>query len=290
MLLRELIKAKTAEHLNNGGLICCQNLTGVGALNDTFPSEFNDHPGVIELPTSDSSNSAVAVGMSLFKRCVYVIRFAGFLWYNAATIVNYAAKSKELWGVDCPLFVRVMSTEGSIGPVASGAHHSMIVHTPGITVISPMTPNEWKEAWDFYMSQSGPVLCSEHRRGFNVDYEMPDVMVDNPKVTLFALSAARLNALEIKDCDLFHVVWLKPFKVNELAYESLKKTGIGLVVDSDYPVCGMAEHIAYQLMLKTGAKVYTMGLEDRTAGFAPHCDNLTPSTERIREFIVQSMK
>lgn len=285
--LRELIKIITAEHLRNDGLICCQNLTGVGALQNTFPAELNDHSGVIELPTSDVSNSAIAVGMSLSgRRVIYCVRFAGFLWYNAASLVNYAAKSKAMWNTPAPIFIRVMATEGSIGPVASGSHHSMIAHMPGIPVIAPMTPQEWHRAWDYFMVHDEPLLCSEHRTGYGIDYEMPDEIRDDAEIVVFAISSARLNAKKAIEklgmpASLVHVVWLKPTQFTEESLTNLRETGLGIVIDNDHETCGMSEHIAYELMNKTGAKVYAMGLEDRTAGFAKEMDVTTPSPEQI---------
>ena len=39
-------------------------------------------------------------------------------------IINYACKSKEIWKVPCPVFVRGIAMEGGIGPVAG----SSIIH------------------------------------------------------------------------------------------------------------------------------------------------------------------
>ena len=41
-------------------------------------------------------------------------------------IVNYAAKSKELFDTPCPVFVRGIGMERAIGPVAGSSHHSYI--------------------------------------------------------------------------------------------------------------------------------------------------------------------
>ena len=42
-------------------------------------------------------------------------------------------------------------------------------------------------------------------------------------------------------------------------------------------------------MLETGKPVYAIGLADRTAGFASHCDNLTPSADQIYSFIQEKL-
>src|SRR5688572_8662617 len=92
MNLSETIKEITRKHLvENNGLLLAQNVNAVGFIGGTVP-ELSD--GIIELPTSDVSNSGIAVGAALAgRRPIYVIRYQGFLWYNAAHIANYAAKS-----------------------------------------------------------------------------------------------------------------------------------------------------------------------------------------------------
>ena len=54
----------------------------------------------------------------------------------------------------------------------------------------------------------------------------------------------------------------------------------------DY-VEGTASSIANELSLATGKRVYTLGLEPRTAGFHPTVDNLPPTAEKILEKLKQ---
>jgi pyruvate/2-oxoglutarate/acetoin dehydrogenase E1 component len=282
----ETISGITRKHLlENNGLLFGQCVTAVGWVGGTIPP-LREEDGIVELPTSDVSNGGVVVGAGLAgRRPIYVIRYQGFMWYNLTTIVNYAAKSKEIWDVPCPIFVRALSMEGAIGPVASGSHHGLGMKLPGMPVIAPMTPEEWKLAWNYFETHDDPVLCSESRLSFGIDYEMEDRIVDNPEVTIFAISTGRLNSVQaakqLDNCSLCHIIWLKPFEVNEKAIESLRKSKFGIVVDSEHETCGASQSISYELMLKTGVKVYAMGLKDRTAGFSPHVDNLTPSADEI---------
>ena len=239
---------------------------------------------------ADVAGAGIAVGAAVVgRRPIYVIRYQGFMWYNAAPLLNYAAKSKEMWGVPCPIFVRAIAMEGGVGPVASGSHHGMVMRMPGMPVCAPMTPGEWIEAWDWYMAHDQPLYVSEHRRSFPLDGEMASVLHERPVVTLLAISAARLQAVEAVEflkqegieCDLIHIVWLKPFKATEEILDSLRKSGLGIVIDSDFEIAGASRSIAYELMLEASVPVHALGLEDRTAGFAPHLDNGTPSAEQI---------
>jgi pyruvate dehydrogenase E1 component beta subunit len=250
----------------------------------------SEEQGIMELSMADVAGAGIAVGAALVgRRPIYVIRYQGFMWYDAAPLLNYAAKSKEMWNIPCPIFVRSIAMEGGIGPVASNCHHGMVMRMPGMPVIAPMTPGEWLEAWDWFINHDDPLYVSEHRRSFPIDYEMNHVLNPRADITLLAISATRLNAAEAVKrlraegviCDLIHLVWLKPFTITDLIRESLKNTGLGLVIDDDFEIAGTSRSIAYELMLNVGVPVGALGLEDRTAGFSPNLDNVAPTPERI---------
>lgn len=286
----ETIRHITRKHLAEGnGLLFGECVTAVGWIGGTVP-EMSEQEGIVELSMADVAGPGIAVGAALVgRRPIYVIRYQGFMWYNASPLVNYAAKSKEMWGIPCPIFVRSLAQEGGIGPVASACHHGIVMRMPGMPVCAPMTPGEWSMVWEWFMSHDDPLYVSEHRRSFPINYEMEHVLNDRADITILAISAARLNAGEaVKllaregiNCGLIHLLWLKPFQITEVMMNSLNKTGLGLVIDSDFEIAGASRSIAYELMLASSVPVYALGLEDRTAGFAPHLDNPTPPVEKI---------
>lgn len=286
----ETIQQITRNHLKeNRGLLFGQCVTAVGWIGGTVP-QMTEEEGIVELSMADVAGAGIAVGAALAgRRPIYVIRYQGFMWYNAAPILNYAAKSKDMWKVPCPVLVRSIAMEGGIGPVASASHHGMVMRMPGIPICAPMTPGEWTEAWDWFMKHDDPLYVSEHRKSFPVNYEMQNTVHQKPSITLIAISATRLNAIEAVqilkkegiECDLFHLVWLKPFTLNEDVLKSLKRTKLGLVLDSDFEIGGPSRSIAHELMLASSVPVHALGLEDRSAGFAPEYDNGTPDISRI---------
>lgn len=286
----ETIRATTRKHLTeDDGLLFGECVTAVGWIGGTVP-EMTVEEGIVELSMADVAGPGIAVGAALVgRRPIYVIRYQGFMWYNASPLLNYAAKSKDMWGVPCPILVRAIGMEGGIGPVASASQHGMVMRMPGMPVCAPITPGEWLQAWDWFMANDDPLYVSEHRRSFPVDYEMEHVLNRRADITILAISAARLNTLEAMKllsqdgitCDLIHILWLKPFEITDVIVNSLKQTGLGLVIDSDFEIAGPSRSIAYELMLATSVPVHSLGLEDRTAGFAPHLDNGTPTVEKI---------
>ncbi|MDO8514689.1 MAG: hypothetical protein Q7S50_04045 [bacterium] len=292
MTSAETIREFTRKHLKKGGVVLGQCLTAVGWVGGTVP-EMREEDGLIELSISDVSNGGEAVGLALAgRRPIYIVRYQGFQCYNAALIINYAARSKAMWGVPCPVFVRSIGMDGS-GPVTGGLHHSIFTRMPGIPVCAPMTPKEYQKAWDHFLSHDDPICVSEHRRAFPINFEMRNSLHRKADLTLLAISATRLEALDALKilekegvvCNLIHLFWLKPFVVTKEIKKALASSRYGgLVLDGDFED-GVVKTIAHDINSETGASMHVLGLEERTAGYAPHLDNPAPSAERICETV-----
>jgi pyruvate/2-oxoglutarate/acetoin dehydrogenase E1 component len=290
--LRDTIKDTVAKHLNGGGLAFGQCLTAVGWVGGTLPEMYEDQ-GMVELSMADVAGGAIVTGAGLTgRRPIYVIRYQGFNWYNCVSILNYACKSKEMWGVPCPIFVRSIAMEGAIGPVAGSSHHSLYHRMPGVKIYSPMTPGEYQQCYQDFMKDDDVFYVSEHRGAYNNTEELDDVDFYEPDFVLFPISICRFAAMEASrelfkegiKVAVYHQKVLKPFDVHKNWARALNIAGRGLVLDDDFPD-GIASTLAQKLMLESGAKVWTMGLEERSAGFAKHLDNLPPSKDKIKEFI-----
>lgn len=286
----ETIREISKQHLlKNNGQIWGQCLTAVGWIGGTIP-ELTEADGLVEAPMADVAWPALAVGAALAgRRPIIAVRYQGFQTFNHSFIVNYAAKSKEMWGIPCPVFVRSIAMDGAIGPVASGSHASIFTRMPGVPVCAPFTPREYELVWDYFMAHDHPLYVSEHRRSFPIDYEMENKTYYDADMTLLPISSTRLNAIEAalmlaKEgivCNIVHLLWLKPLVVPNETWFALRTSRYGgLILDGDFEN-GYAKCIAFNLMHATGKKVDVLGLEERTAGFAPHLDNLPPTAERI---------
>jgi pyruvate/2-oxoglutarate/acetoin dehydrogenase E1 component len=245
---------------------------------------------MIELSMADVAGGAIVTGTALAgDRPIYVVRYQGFQWYNAASIVNYAAKSKAIWGRPCPVLVRSIAMEGGVGPVAGSSHHSLAHRMPGIKVISPMTPGEYEYAYECFMNEDEPYYVSEHRKSYDNVEELENIILPTADFTIFPISITRLEMKKLVDLakqenislNIIHQLWIKPFIVEDSWKIALDNSKFGgLVTDDDY-VEGTASSIANELSLATGKRVWTLGLESRTAGFHPTVDNLPPSAEQI---------
>jgi hypothetical protein len=88
---------------------------------------------------------------------------------------------------------------------------------------------------------------------------------------------------ELPDYNILHVYELNPLI---LPIETIVESDAPcVVVDSDYTKCGIAEHVAYEIMNRTGNKATAVGLEPRTAGFSSTVDNVTPTIQKIKASI-----
>ena len=294
--VRDTIKEITRKHLTtNQGKCYGQCLTAVGWVGGTLPEIYEDG-GMVEFSMADVAGGAIATGIALAGgRPIYVVRYQGFQWYNLASVVNYAAKSKEIWNRPCPIFVRSIAMEGGVGPVAGSSHHSMAQRMPGIKVIAPMTPGEYQYAYDSFMLDDDPYYVSEHRKSYDNTEESENIIYPVADFTIFPISITRLEMKKLVQLaeqegiklNIIHQLWIKPFIVENSWKVALDNSKYGgLVTDDDY-VEGTASSIANELSLATSKRVYTLGLEPRTAGFHPSVDNLPPTAEKILEKLKQ---
>jgi len=292
--LAETIKEITRKHVEeNNGLVMGQCLSAVGWVNNTVP----DTKNIIEFPMIDVAEAGIAVGAAVVgRRPILVIRFQDFLFLNASMIINYAAKTNDIFKKGTPIFVRLLATEGrGTGPVHSGVLHSIFMHMPGFRVVCPITPKEYNEIWEDFMSHNSPMIVSEHRASFNQIEEMKNIIYPDADITLFGISNARFRLLEAAEilkkegikCNIIHLYWLKPLLINNEMINSLKQTKLGLIVDPDFEMVGASQSIAYELMHKTGMAVHALGAKDKSVGAAARFENTTP---KIREIIEKIQK
>lgn len=289
--VRDTINSCLYDLVKKGGIIAAQNILAVGRIGGTIP-ETPDDVGILELPTSDLSNGGIVTGLAIGgKRVCYTIRYQGFGWYNLLPILNYACKAEEIWGMSCPIMIRAIAMEGSIGPVAGSSHHSLCHRMPGIKIVSPMTPSEYRRAYDYFMKNDEPIYISEHRGSYGNAEELHDIEYYQPDFVLFPISITRFAAMEASKklekegirVSVYHQVWLKPYSPKRKWLDALRDS-YGLVLDDDY-ADGIASTIAHKLCIDSDSPVYSMGLDDRTAGFSKNTDNLPPNADQICEFI-----
>ena len=290
----EKIRELTRKHLDKGnGLLLGQSITAVGWVNGTVP----DCKGIVELPMTDVAGAGIAVGAAMVgRRPIFVLRFQDFIALNGSPIFNYAAKVKSLHGQSAPLLVRAVSSE-FLGCVHSGVMHSIPMHYPGLRVHAPMTPGEYQTCWDEFMKHDDPMYVSEHKFSYQNSEEMPNTVEDGAVITLYAIGAPRFAAVDavrrLKEqgvvCNLVHLSRLKPMELGEDELSPLEATGIGLVIDAGFEICGLSRDLAYRLMEQTGVPVRALGLEDKTKLLCPPHQNASPDIDLIVDTVKEQL-
>ena len=297
--LRETIKKITFKHLKRKNYqVFGQNLTDVGWVAGTLPKLF-EKDGVIELPMADIAGGGIVTGSALVgRRPIYIIRYQGYNWFNCTFIVNYACKSKEIWKIPAPMFIRGISSEGSIGPVAGSSHISIFYKMPGIKIYSPMTSKEYEKVYKEFMSKDDVFYISEHRSSYSNQKEFKNIVKKDFDLIIMSISVTRFSAVKaVKDLNkldykigIIHLVNLKPFGLEKKWIEAIKTSKHGvLMTDNDYKD-GILRILAHKVNEKTNKNVHVMGLNDKTAGHHSNVDNLPPNSVAIKSKVLEIIK
>ncbi len=175
-------------------------------------------------------------------------------------------------------------------PVAGSSHHSLYFRMPGIKIASPMTPKEYISVYNKFMKDDNVYYISEHRKSYDNSSELKDDLNhDRFDIIIFSISITRFESIKSKKIlenigikvGIINILWLKPLIIKAKWLQALQKSKYGgIVIDDDY-VNGVSKSIANDLNLKSGKKIFTMGLKNRSAGFHINADNLPPNAKEI---------
>lgn len=298
--LREIIKSLTLKHIKKfKSFVFGQNLTGVGWVDNTLPKIY-EKDGVVELPMADVAGGGIVTGSGLQgKRPIYIIRYQGYNWFNCIFIVNYACKSKAIWKRPCPIFVRGISLEGSIGPVAGSSQVSLFYKMPGIKIFSPMTSIEYKKTYQKFLKEDDVYYISEHRKSYSYKSKLSNNYIKNPDLILMPISVTRFEMEEVKNyfkkskikIGIIHLWQLKPLTLSKKDYDYLatSKNGI-LMTDNDFKD-GLMSIISSNINENIKPQnFYYIGLKEKTAGHHKKVDNLPPKATEIISKIKKIIK
>ena len=248
---------------------------------------------------ADIAGGGIVTGSALVgRRPIYIIRYQGYNWFNCTFIVNYACKSKEIWKIPAPMFIRGISSEGSIGPVAGSSHISIFYKMPGIKIYSPMTSKEYEKVYKEFMLKDDVFYISEHRSSYSNQKEFKNIVKKDFDLIIMSISVTRFSAVKaVKDLNklnykigIIHLVNLKPFGLEKKWIEAIKTSKHGvLMTDNDYKD-GILRILAHKVNEKTNKNVHVMGLNDKTAGHHSSVDNLPPDSVAIKRKILEIIK
>jgi len=221
----------------------------------------------IDTPLAESGIIGTALGMALYGlKPIPEIQFADFIFPAMDQIVSEVAKYRYRSGGQwtCPMVIR--SPYG--GGIRGGHYHSQspeahFIHTPGLKVVVPATPEDAKGLLTSAIRDPDPVLFLEPKRVYRAargevpegEYLVPlgkaRITRAGHQVTLIAWGAmwheadqaAREAEAEGIDAEVLDLRSLQPLDVEAIEH-SVTKTGRAVVVHEAPRTCGFGAEIS----------------------------------------------
>lgn len=248
---------------------------GIGTRGGTFGhtkglfEEFGERR-VIDTPICELGFTGASIGASASGcRSIADLMLSDFLWEAGSQIVLQASKLRYMSNgqVSVPMIVRSgMGMVKNAGPHHSGTYYSVWAHCPGLIVVAPSNPADAKGLMKTALRAGDPVIFLEHKSLLSskgpvpvgehlVPFGRASVVREGTDLTIVScglwlrrsLEAAEQLAAEGLSCDVIDLRTIVPLDV-ETIVASVAKTGRILVVDEDYPMCGLGGEIAAALM------------------------------------------
>jgi pyruvate dehydrogenase E1 component beta subunit len=234
---------------------------------------------VFDMPISEGLITGLGIGMALMGlRPIVIHPRNDFLLLALDQLCNHAAKWRFMFGksLEVPLVVRSVACRGwGSASQHAQALHSILAHFPGLNVLLPFTPYDAKGflLWAVLKS-SDPTIIMEHKWLWNLKGEVPEgryfckpasprILREGKDVTLVGISygvadalsgAQKLQEMGIS-AEVIDLRSLRPLKMDSI-YESVKKTGRVVVIDTAHLGFGASGEIISRIFEKVSLGVF----------------------------------
>jgi len=226
------------------------------------------HEGrVIDSPLAESSIIGIAIGAAHYGlRPVAEIQFADFIHAGFDQLCSEASRWCYRTKGESSLPMVVRAPWG--GGVHGGQHHSQSIeayyaHMPGIKVVAPSFPADYRSLLRASVEDPNPVLFLEHKRTYRLVKQEVDgapaetkigrsrIAREGDDLTIYAyglmlhesLAAANTLASEGIECKVVDLLTLNPLD-RETILEAARATGKVLIVHEDTLTGGLGGEIA----------------------------------------------
>ena len=271
---------------------------------------------LIEMPVSENALCGVAIGAAMNgKRPIISFHRVEFALLAMEQIINNAAKMHYVSNGQhaCPLVIRLVVGRGwGQGPEHSQSLETMFSYIPGLKVLMPTFPDDYKNAMITSVADNNPTIIIEHRwthyvkgkviqKEIGSDVSQPRKIFSGNDFTIVSTSYSTLEAMKAHNTlkkfdiniELFDLRTLRPLKLESI-FESIKKTGHLLTVDTGYKTLGIGSEITSQVTekcfdyLKTAPK--RIGLPDHpTPSSRGYIDGYYPDSLKIIKTIIENL-
>lgn len=225
-------------------------------------------PGrLVDTPLAESSIVGVAIGAAHYGlHPIAEIQFADFIHSAFDQLVSEASRWSYRTRGESSLPMVVRTPWG--GGVHGGQYHSQSIegfytHVPGLKVIAPSFPADYRSLFRAAVADANPVLFLEHKRTYRLVKQEMDgapaetvigksrVTREGGDLTIFAyglmlhesLAAADALSAEGIECTVVDLLTLLPLDVNTIL-DAAKATGKVLIVHEDTLTGGFGGEIA----------------------------------------------
>ena len=202
-----------------------------------------------------------------------IIEFMTFSFSLVAIdqIINNAANMRYMSGGQFSVPIVFRGSSGMAGCLAATHSHrleAMYAHVPGLTVVMPATPADAKGLLKSAIRSDDPVVFIEHEVLYGDKGEVPDgehlvpigkaeIKRAGADVTLITYSrslkatmaAAEQLAGEGIDAEVIDLRTIRPLDLDTLL-ESVCKTHRAVIIEEDWPYCGLGAGISDRIMQK----------------------------------------
>lgn len=221
---------------------------------------------VFDTAIAEAGFIGAATGAALAgMRPIAEIMYADFIGTSLDQLLNQAAKLRFVYGgkVSVPIVVRTVTGAGFRAAAEhSQTLYSIYTHVPGLKVVAPAFPDDYKGLLLAAISDPDPVIFMEHKRLYMVSGAVPEEMYEIPlgvarickqgtdativgvqKMVHTALAAADILAAEGIDVEVIDPRTYSPIDDSTIL-ASVRRTHRLVVVDESNPRCSLATDIA----------------------------------------------
>jgi pyruvate dehydrogenase E1 component beta subunit len=265
---------------------------------------------VRDTPISENAILGCAIGAAMAgMRPIAEIMFADLLTVCMDMIVNQAAKARYMYGeqISVPVTMRTPIGAGlSLAAQHSQSFESWFMHVPGLKVVVPSDPSDFKGLLKTAIRDDDPVLFFEHKllyfqygevplnKDFTIPFGQARKFTEGDSVTIVATGAMVKESIKatmkLREeniyCEVIDPRTLVPLDKKTIL-DSVEKTGRLLIVDEGCKTCSVSAEIAamvaeegFQYLKK---KIIRLNTPDVPIPYARNLESIIlPNTESIQ--------
>lgn len=221
-------------------------------------------------PIAENGFVGLAVGAALMgHRPVVEIMFMDFIALAMDQIVNQAAKFRDIYGEQAkvPLVIRTPGGGGRCyGPSHSQSLEAWFMHVPGLKVVAPSCPADFKGLLLSSIRDDDPVLFVESKMLYGEKGEVPEgdcpvplgracvarpgedlSMISYSRGVKMALECAEVLSQKGIEVEVVDLRTLSPLD-EETVLESATKTGKVLLIEEGCETAGVSAEVGFRIM------------------------------------------